>query len=299
MHSSESMTTLLSLLNETHLPKNEARIVLAHLLDIHLQLPKSALLTHDGMEISDAFLEEWQLLEQRRLHGEPIAYLIGNRGFHSIELMVGPGVLIPRSETELLVDLGLEELQRLLNNKNGLNDSEHLLTMLDLGTGSGAIALAMAASQPKVRVVATDASQDALDIAQQNAVRLKLSDRVSFCFGNWYAALQSLSSTPRHFDLILSNPPYIQADDPHLSQGDLRFEPPSALTDFGSGLTCLTAIIDGALAHLKPGGLLAVEHGFDQSPAVLEQLALAGFQDIRPHRDLAGQWRVASGRKPI
>ena len=292
------MTTLRSLLNETSLPKNEARVVLAHLLEIYLQLPKSALLTHDEIELSDAFLQEWQLLEQRRLDGEPIAYLIGKRGFHAIELMVGSGVLIPRPETELLVDLGLHELQR-LNHKNGLNESEHSLTMLDLGTGSGAIALAIAASQPKVRVVATDASQAALDIAEQNAAHLKLSDRVSFCLGNWYAALQSLSSPSRQFDLILSNPPYIQADDPHLTKGDLRFEPQGALTDFGSGLTCLTAIIDGALAHLKPGGLLAVEHGFDQSPAVLEQLALAGFQEITPHRDLAGHWRVASGRKPI
>lgn len=272
-------------------------MVLAHLLDIHLQLPKSALLTQDGMNVSDAFLQAWQLLEQRRLDGEPIAYLIGKRGFHAIELMVGPGVLIPRPETELLVDLGLDELQGLINKNNALNESECSLTMLDLGTGSGAIALAIASSQPKVTVVATDASQAALDIAQQNATRLRLSDRVSFCLGNWYAALQSLSSSSRHFDVILSNPPYIEADDPHLSQGDLRFEPPSALTDFGSGLTCLTAIIDGALAHLKPGGLLAVEHGFDQSPAVLEQLALAGFQDIRAHQDLAGHWRVASGRK--
>jgi release factor glutamine methyltransferase len=293
------MTTLRFLLNETSLPKNEARMVLAHLLEIHLQLPKSALLTHDDMEVSNAFAKEWQLLEQRRLDGEPIAYLIGKRGFHAIELMVGPGVLIPRPETELLVDLGLDELQRILNNKNRLNESDCSLSMIDLGTGSGAIALAIASGQPNISVVATDSSQAALDIAEQNAASLKLSDRVSFCLGNWYAALQSLSSPSRQFDLILSNPPYIEADDPHLSQDDLRFEPSSALTDFGSGLTCLTAIIDGALAHLKPGGLLAVEHGFDQSPAVLERLAMAGFQDITPHRDLAGHWRVASGRKPI
>ena len=293
------MTTLRSLLNETSLPKNEARMLLAHLLEIHLQLPKSALLTHDGMEVSNAFLEEWQLLEQRRRDGAPIAYLIGKRGFYAIELMVGPGVLIPRPETELLVDLGLDELRRILNTKNGLNESEHSLSMLDLGTGSGAIALAIASSQPKVTVVATDASEAALDTAQQNAAHLKLSNRVSFRLGNWYAALQSLSPPSRHFDLILSNPPYIEADDPHLSQGDLRFEPPSALTDFCSGLTCLATIIDGALAHLKPGGLLAVEHGFDQSTAVLAQMTSAGFEDIRPHRDLAGHWRVASGRKPI
>jgi len=290
------MRTLRSLLNETSLPKNEARMVLAHLIEIHLQLAKSALLTHDEMEISEALVHEWQLFEQRRLDGEPIAYLLGKRGFHAIELMVGPGVLIPRPETELLVDLGLAELQR-LHHKNGLNESVDSLTMLDLGTGSGAIALAIAASQPQVRVVATDASQAALDIAQQNAAHLQLSDHVSFCLGNWYAALQSLGSPSRQFDLILSNPPYIQADDPHLSKGDLRYEPSSSLTDFGSGLTCLATIIDGALAHLKPGGLLAVEHGFDQSPAVLERLALAGFQDISPHRDFAGHWRVASGRK--
>jgi release factor glutamine methyltransferase len=293
------MATLRSVLNETRLPKNEARMVLAHLLEIHLQLPKSALLTHDETELSDAFVKEWALLEQRRLDGEPIAYLIGKRGFHAIELMVGPGVLIPRPETELLVDLGLDELQRIINKNNTLNESEYSLTMLDLGTGSGAIALAIAASQPYVTVVATDASQAALDIAQQNAAHLKLSDRVSFCLGHWYGALQTPGNTDHRFDLILSNPPYIQADDPHLSKGDLRFEPPSALTDFGSGLSCLSTIIDGALAHLKPGGLLAVEHGFDQSPAVLALMTQAGFQDIRPHRDLAGHWRVASGRKAI
>lgn len=291
--------TLYSLLNETSLPKNEARAVLAHLLEIHLQLPKSALLTHDGMEVNNAFLQEWQIIEQRRLDGEPIAYLIGRRGFHAIELLVGPGVLIPRPETELLVDLGLDELQHLINKNNALNESEHLLTMLDLGTGSGAIALAIAASQPNVTVVATDASQAALDIAQRNANQLQLSDRVSFCLGHWYAALQTSGNTDHRFDLILSNPPYISANDPHLSKGDLRFEPQNALTDFGSGFTCLATIIDGALAHLKPGGLLAVEHGFDQSPTVLAQMAQAGFEDITPHRDLAGHWRVASGRKPV
>ena len=272
-------------------------MVLAHLLEIHLQLPQSALLTQDETELSDAFLQEWQLLEQRRLDGEPIAYLIGRRGFHAIELMVGPGVLIPRPETELLVDLGLDELRYLINKNNTLNESEYSLTMLDLGTGSGAIALAIAASQPNVTVVATDASQAALDIAQRNANQLQLSDRVSFCLGHWYVALQTSGNTDHRFDLILSNPPYIQADDPHLSMGDLRYEPPSALTDFGSGLTCLSAIIDGALDHLKPGGLLAVEHGFDQSPAVIAQMAQAGFQDISPHRDFAGHWRVTSGRK--
>lgn len=293
------MSTLRSLLNESQIPKIEARMVLGHLIEVRLQLPKSALLTQDGIELSDAFVQEWHLLEQRRLQGEPIAYLIGKRGFHAIDLMVGPGVLIPRPETELLVDLGLEELQRIINKENGLKESKRLLTMLDLGTGSGAIALAVASSQPKVTVVATDASPAALDMAKRNAARLDLTDRVSFCLGSWYAALGTLDPPAPSFDLILSNPPYIRAGDPHLSTGDLRFEPQSALTDFGSGLTCLTAIIDDAQMHLKPGGLLAVEHGFDQSPAVLKQMALAGFEDIKSHRDLAGHWRAASCRKPL
>lgn len=274
-------------------------MVLAHLLEARLQLPKSVLLTQDGMELSDAFANEWHLLEQRRLQGEPIAYLIGTRGFHAIDLMVGPGVLIPRPETELLVDLGLDELQRAINKNNDINESKRLLTLLDLGTGSGAIALALAFSQPNVTVVASDASPAALDIAKQNAAHLKLSDRVSFCLGSWYAALDTLGSPSPSFDLILSNPPYIQANDPHLTMGDLRFEPQSALTDFDSGLTCLNTIIDGAQRYLKSGGLLAVEHGFDQSAAVMAQMASAGFENITPHRDLAGHWRVASGRKPI
>lgn len=293
------MSNLRSLLNETSLPKNEARMVLAFLLEARLQLPKSALLTHDDVELSDAFAKEWRSLEQRRLQGEPIAYLIGKRGFHAIDLKVGPGVLIPRPETELLVDLGLEELQRIINKQNGLKESKRLLTMLDLGTGSGAIALAVASGQPKVTVVATDASPAALDIAKRNAAHLELTGRVSFCLGSWYAALDILNSPSPLFDLILSNPPYIRAGDPHLSTGDLRFEPQSALTDFDSGLTCLSAIIGGAQIHLKPGGRLAVEHGFDQSAAVLAQMASAGFEDITPHRDLAGHWRAASCRKPL
>lgn len=293
------MSTLRSLLNESQISKIEARMVLGHLIEVRLQLPKSALLTQDGIELSDAFVQEWHLLEQRRLQGEPIAYLIGKRGFHAIELMVGPGVLIPRPETELLVDIGLDELQAILNIKIGYSKSEYSLNMLDLGTGSGAIALAIASSQPKVTVIATDASQDALDIAKRNAARLDLTDRVSFCLGSWYSALGTLDPPAPSFDLILSNPPYIRAGDPHLSTGDLRFEPQSALTDFSSGLTCLIAIIDGAQRYLKPGGLLAVEHGFDQSAAVLTQMASAGFKDITPHRDLAGHWRAASCRKPL
>jgi release factor glutamine methyltransferase len=170
--------------------------------------------------------------------------------------------------------------------------------VLDLGTGSGAIALALAHAYPSARYIATDASPEALAIAKQNAALLGLTDRISFALGDWYTALKLSNGSNTPFDLILSNPPYIEVGDPHLQQGDLRFEPASALTDHASGLSCLETIIKGAPAHLKPGGLIAVEHGFDQSDAVQAMLLSAGFEAITPYRDLAGHWRAASARKP-
>lgn len=289
------MISVRSLLSETHLPKNEARILLAHLLNVHLQLPKSALFTHDDSELSTHFVNEWRALELRRSQGEPIAYLIGKRAFHAIDLQVAPGVLIPRPETELLVELALTELRSVQTAAQTSESSR----VLDLGTGSGAIALAVAHANPGVHCFATDTSSLALDIAKQNAIQLQLPDRVSFYLGNWYAALGSPSDFQRFFDIILSNPPYIQANDPHLSQGDLRFEPESALTDYATGLTCLQLIIDRAPNYLRPGGLIAVEHGFDQSDAVLGLMASAGFAEITPHQDLAGHWRAVSARKPL
>ena len=276
-------TSLRSLLSSTTLPQNEAKILLAFVLEKHYQLPRSALLSHDEMELSPAALEQWKGIEARRLAGEPIAYLVGKRGFHDIELYVGPGVLIPRPETEILVEIALREIQTLNRPAN----------ILDLGTGSGAIALAIAHSAPQTIVNATDQSLEALAIAKMNADQLGFSDRVQFAQGSWYEALKE--AIP--FDVILSNPPYIAAGDSHLSEGDLRFEPASALTDGAGGLFCLEAIILQVHPYLKPGGLVAVEHGFDQSDAVVNLMKAAQLQEIQVYKDLAGHCRVVSGRK--
>lgn len=274
--------SLRSLLSSSLLPASEARVLMAHVLEKHYQLPRSALLSRDEMELSSEAILQWQALQSKRLAGEPIAYLLGKKGFHNIELFVAPGVLIPRPETELLVDIGLQEIERL----------HRPTTVLDLGTGSGAIALAIANAAPDALVSATEQSSDALGIAKKNTQLLKLETRVQLMQGSWYGAL----SNDARFDIILSNPPYISNLDPHLSQGDLRFEPISALTDHASGLTCLEAIINGAKDHLNPNGLIAVEHGFDQSDAVVDLMKSAGLSDIQTHLDLAGHHRVASGR---
>ena len=276
-------TSLRSLLSDSALPQNEAKILLAFVIEKHYQLPRSALLSRDEMELSLEALEQWRNLESKRLSGEPIAYLVGKRGFHDIELYVASGVLIPRPETEILVEIALREIQTL----------NRPASILDLGTGSGAIALAIAHSAPQTIVTATDQSLEALAIAKMNADQLGFSDRVQFAQGSWYEALKE--AIP--FDVILSNPPYIAAGDSHLSEGDLRFEPASALTDGASGLSCLEAIILQVHPYLKPGGLVAVEHGFDQSGAVVKLMKLAKLEEIRVHQDLTGRRRTVSGRR--
>ena len=275
--------SLRSLLSATALSSAEAKILMAYILERHYKLPRSALLSRDELELNEQALNEWKSLESKRILGEPIAYLIGKRGFYNIELYIAPGVLIPRPETELLVEIGLYEIKRL----------NAPAKILDLGTGSGAIALAIAHEAPQAMVTATDQSNQALEIAKANAKQLKLADQVQFFQGSWYEALEAGTS----FDVILSNPPYIAAQDTHLSRGDLRFEPLSALTDHGDGLACLKIIISDANQHLNQNGLLAVEHGFDQSEAVVALMKSAGLRDIQTHLDLGGHHRVASGRK--
>jgi len=275
--------SLRSILSSSALPPNEARILLAHVLEQHYQLPRSALLSRDDMLLSSVAMDAWKALEARRIEGEPIAYILGKKGFHNIELLVAPGVLIPRPETELLVDIALAEI----SNRHGQ------IKILDLGTGSGAIALAVASAAPQSSVTATDQSPDALAIATLNAQSLSLTEQVQFRQGSWYQALDSQVL----FDVILSNPPYITAQDPHLSQGDLRFEPSSALTDYGNGFSCLEIIISQADQYLKAGGLIVVEHGFDQSDAVVQLMNNAGFNEIEVHLDLSGHTRAVSGRK--
>ncbi len=275
--------SLRTLLSATALNPAEAKILMAYILEKYYKLPRSALLSQDELELNEQALNEWKSLESKRLLGEPIAYLIGKRGFYNIELYIAPGVLIPRPETELLVEVGLQEINRL----------NAPVKILDLGTGSGAIALAIAHEAPQAIVTATDQSHEALEIAKANAKQLKVADQVQFFQGSWYTALQAGTT----FDVILSNPPYIDSQDPHLKQGDLRFEPLSALTDHQNGLSCLEMIISEAKQHLNPNGLIAVEHGFDQSDAVVALMKLAGLSNIQTHLDLAGHYRVASGRK--
>lgn len=277
--------SLRELISNCTLPANEARILLAHLLEKHYQLPRSALLSRDDMSLDEQAFQEWGSLVSRRVNGEPIAYILGKKGFHNIELQVGPGVLIPRPETELLVEIALAEITKL--NKP--------TKILDLGTGSGAIALSIASATPLASLLATDRSVEALAIARQNAALLNLTDRVQFLQGSWYGALVK----PDQFEVIISNPPYIANQDPHLTQGDLRFEPESALTDYASGLSCLEIIIAGADQYLKAGGLIALEHGFDQSEAVVGLMKESGLIDIQVHLDLAGHCRAASGRKRL
>jgi release factor glutamine methyltransferase len=275
--------SLRALLRDSALTSADAKVLMAYVLEKHYQLPRSALLSRDELELNDVALEDWKKLESKRLQGEPVAYLIGRRGFHNIELYVAPGVLIPRPETELLVEIGLQEIKHLSTP----------VSILDLGTGSGAIALAIASGAPQAIVTATDQSTEALEIAKINAKQLNIADRVQFFQGSWYEALGAGAS----FDVILSNPPYIASQDSHLNQGDLRFEPLSALTDHGTGLCCLESIISGAQLYLNPNGLIAVEHGFDQSEAVVSLMKLAGLRDIQTHLDLGGHYRVASARK--
>lgn len=277
--------SLRELIGNCELPANEARILLAHLLEKHYQLPRSALLSRDAMVLNEQAFREWKNLASRRINGEPIAYILGKKGFHNIELLVGPGVLIPRPETELLVEIALAEISKI--NKPA--------SVLDLGTGSGAIALSIASSTPLASLIATDQSIEALTIAKQNAQSLALSAQIQFAQGSWYEAV----SPQDQFDVIVSNPPYIASQDPHLGQGDLRFEPESALTDYGRGLSCLQAIISGAGKFLNSGGLVAVEHGYDQSEAVVGLMKEAGLIDVQVHHDLAGHCRAVSGRKSL
>ena len=217
-------------------------------------------------------------LVARRLRGEPIAYIVGRREFFGLDFQVGPAVLIPRPDTELIVELSLERLP------------DNAPRLLDMGTGSGAIAVAVAHTRPDADVTALDVSPDALAVAQANAAAN--GARVRFLESSWFDALAAGET----FDVIASNPPYIAAGDEHLVQGDLRFEPVGALTDHADGLSALRSIIQGSARHLAPGGWLLLEHGYDQAAAVRALLADAGFTDVQSWRDLAGIERVSGGR---
>jgi len=273
------MATIESLLNSADLPDSPTpRLDAELLLADALGKPRSYLRTWPEHELEDEQLARFQTSLQRRRQGEPVAYILGHQGFWSLDLEVAPHTLIPRPDTELLVETALELLPATP------------LSVLDLGTGTGAIALALASERPAWQVTGVDRVADAVALAERNRLRLQL-DNAAFVPSHWFSALAG-----QRFALILSNPPYIRADDQHLAQGDVRFEPSSALVAGCDGLDDIRAIIQAAPAHLLPGGWLLLEHGFDQAEAVRALLAAGGFAEVHSRRDLAGHERISLGR---
>jgi len=260
------------------LDAGSARIEVQCLLQAALQVDRAYLLTHPEQSLDADQRARYMALLERRLGGEPIAYLLAAREFYGLNFMVSPATLIPRPETELLVDLAL---QRIPQNEP--------LRVLDLGTGSGAIALSIAHSRPDIEAVAVDASQDALEVAQENALRLNIGN-VRLLQSDWFSALGG-----EYFDLIVANPPYIAAADVHLVQGDLRFEPRIALVSGGDGLDDIRRICAQAKAHLNPGGWLLFEHGYDQAERVRALMQQSGFTGVFSARDISGIERVSGG----
>jgi release factor glutamine methyltransferase len=255
----------------------DAEILLSHVLD----KPRSWLIAHADDTLLPDYAVAYALLLEQREAGEPVAYITGRRGFWSLDLDVTPATLIPRPETELLVELALERLP-----------TDRPCHVLDLGTGSGAIALAIARERPAAQVTATDASGDALVVAQGNARRHHIGN-ISFVHGDWFAPLGD-----KRFDVIVSNPPYIESSDPHLQQGDLRFEPMSALASGIDGFDDIRRIIRDAGLHLLPGGWLLFEHGWQQGDTARALLRDAGFVELSTVRDLEDRDRVSLGRRP-
>ena len=258
----------------------EAELLLAQALDC----PRAWLYAHADDVVPDAARTLFDDLLARRARGEPIAQLIGRQGFWSLELRITPGVLIPRADTELLVECALAVLP-----------ADKPTRVADLGTGSGAIALAIATERPLAEVIAIDSSIAALDVARFNAQALGLSARVQTAHGDWFATLGDQRFDERGFDVVISNPPYLAASDPHLDQGDLRYEPRAALVSGSDGLDAIRTIVRSAPAHLLPEGWLLLEHGWEQGAEVRALLAAAGFAEIATHRDIEARERVTCG----
>lgn len=268
-------STIASLQKQSVLDALDNRVLLCHALSVN----RIALITQSERVLTEAESQRFAALVQRRLDGEPIAYIVGQREFFGLPFEVNEAVLIPRPDTELLVELTVDRVP-----PQG--------RVLDMGTGSGAIAVSVAHTRKDADVTALDVSAAALDVAQRNAAAN--GARVNFLQSDWYAALHGAAT----FDVIASNPPYIASGDRHLSEGDLRFEPVGALTDHADGLSALRIIIGGAPQHLKSQGWLLMEHGYDQSAAVRALLTEAGYTEVQSWQDLAGIERVTGGRRP-
>ena len=256
--------------------RTDAELLLAQTLN----KPRSYLYTWPDTELTPDQQKAFSNLLNRRLNGEPIAYILGKKEFWSLELLVSTATLIPRPETELLVEIALEKLP------------EHKTSYaLDLGTGSGAIACALAKERPLCQVLAIEFSHDALTVARKNKEQLKLNN-LTLEHSHWFDAIgESL-----HFDVIVSNPPYIAPDDPHLTQGDLRFEPNTALSTTNDGLADLFHIAQNAKKYLKPNGWLIMEHGYNQSAELINKLKALNYQQVTDHNDYNNQPRIISGQ---
>ncbi len=255
--------------------RHEAEQLLLHVVG----RDRAWLFAHGDAALADADASAFEALLARRIAGEPVAYLVGHRGFWTFDLQVSPATLIPRPETERLVELALERLP-----------ADRPLRIADLGTGTGAIALSLASERPQAHVIATDFSADALAVARANGVSNAVAN-VEFRHGSWWAPLQG-----ERFHLVASNPPYIADGDAHLVQGDLRFEPPTALSSGADGLEAIREIVGDASTHLMPGGWLLLEHGWDQGAAIRALMTAAGFVDVATETDLEQRDRVTLGR---
>ena len=265
------------------LARLDAQMLLLHSLERPLH-ERAWLLAHDTDPLTEAQQAAWQVALQRRLAGEPVAYITGRKEFFGLTLAVDARVLDPRADTETLVDWALAVLP---TSTSSASNQSGRLRILDLGTGSGAIALALQHARPDAQVWAVDASEAALEVARANAGQLKL--QVQFLASDWFTQVDGM------FDLIVSNPPYIADADPHLAA--LRHEPLQALTSGADGLADLRRIVAGSLKHLAPQGWLLLEHGFDQAEAVRALLMQAGFTQVQSQADLAGHARCSGGQK--
>jgi len=275
------MPTIQSLLHSADLPNSpSARLDAEWLLAAALGKSATYLRTWPEREVPPACAERFAADLARRRQGEPVAYILGRQGFWSLELEVAPDTLIPRPDTELLVETALQLLPATP------------AQVLDLGTGTGAIALALAAERPAWRVCGVDRIEAAVALAERNRLRLGLHN-AAFTVSNWFAGLAG-----ERFQLIVSNPPYIPQSDPHLQQGDVRFEPHSALIAGLDGLDDIRSIIAQAPAHLRSDGWLLLEHGYDQAEAVRVLMVSQGFEDVQSRLDLGGHERISLGRLP-
>jgi len=269
----------LALALDEHEARLDARLLLGHVL----QQDHAWLIAHESDALEANIHAAFEASVKRRIEGEPIAYILGHREFYGLDLRVTPATLIPRPDTEVLVEAALAKIPL-----------EQSTRILDLGTGTGAIALAIAWNRPHAIVTAVDASAEALAVAQENALLLHISN-VRFVLSNWFEALNEEDGSGK-YDIIVSNPPYIATGDVHLEQGDLRFEPPTALASGSDGLDDIRHIIKAAPVYLRTNGWLMLEHGYDQSQAVARLMAESGFVDTQHQYDLANVARVTIGR---